>query len=56
MHDCEKIVNFHGGVGSILKDKVYDLRHKPNIHSPERYTNPRQHPILTKGIQGHYVP
>ena len=38
------------------KDKSYDLRYRPNIHPPDRYTDPGQYPILIKGTQGHYVP
>lgn len=34
----------------------YDLRYRPNIHPPDRYTDPGQFPILIKGTQTHYIP
>ena len=38
------------------KYKSYDLRYRPNIHPPDRYTDPGQYPILINRTQGHYVP
>lgn len=35
--------------------KTYDLRYRPNIQFPDRYTDPGRYPILIKGTQGHYI-
>ncbi|XP_036071017.1 uncharacterized protein LOC118599606 isoform X1 [Oryzias melastigma] len=38
------------------REEPYDLRYRPNIHPPDRYTDPGQFPILIKGTQAHYIP
>ena len=51
-HDSKKKSETQHEDVKASKDRSYDLRYRPNIHPPDRYTDPGQYPILIKGTLG----